>query len=142
MKILVTGSAGFIAENLIRVLKRKGHENIQILDSNATRKAFVANQIIQKKPSVIGVYRLLMKEGSDNIRESAIQDILKTIIDSGIKVIIYEPGLCLEEIHNSKIYKNFEKFVNDSDLIIANRKSEELAKISKEIYTRDIFQEN
>jgi len=110
-----------------------------IVDTNTTRKDFIADSILDKKPKTVGIYRILMKEGSDNFRESAVQGVMKRIKAKGIKTIIYEPFLEIREYYNSEVYPSFEKFKNDSDIIIANRYSELLDDVKNKVYTRDIF---
>ena len=113
-----------------------------IVEANSTRKEFIANQIISKNPKVLGIYRLVMKEGSDNFRESAIQGVMKRAKAKGIPIIIYEPKLDSKEFFGSEVYSNLKKFIDDADLIIANRYSDELKHAGDKIYTRDIFREN
>ena len=113
-----------------------------IVEANSTRKEFIANQIISKNPKVLGIYRLVMKEGSDNFRESAIQGVMKRVKAKGIPIIIYEPNLDSKEFFGSVVYSNLKKFIDDADLIIANRYSDELKQAGDKIYTRDIFREN
>ena len=113
-----------------------------IVDSNSTRKSFIANQIMKRSPRIVGVYRLIMKDGSDNFRESAIQSIMKNLMDKGIEIIIFEPNYNKDFFNGAMICNDINKFIENSDLIIANRLSEELTKFRKKVYTRDIFQEN
>jgi UDPglucose 6-dehydrogenase len=110
-----------------------------IVDSNTTRKDFIANSIIAKNPKVVGIYRLVMKEGSDNFRASAIQGIMKRIKAKGIDVVIYEPVMKELEFFNSKIIKNLEEFKKMSDIIVANRLSDDIKEVHERVYTRDIF---
>ena len=113
-----------------------------IVESNKIRKEFIASEITNMKPKAIGFYRLVMKEGSDNFRESSIQDIIKIIIASGIKVFLYEPNYFKNSYLGAKVIKNLDDFVSKSDLIVANRLSEDLTDHKDKIYSRDIFREN
>lgn len=113
-----------------------------VVESNSTRKDHIANMIIQKEPKVVGVYRLTMKKGSDNFRQSAIQGVIKRIKAKGIEVVIYEPAYEDETFYNSKVYKDLEQFKEDSDIIITNRLDESLKDVKEKLYTRDIFFEN
>ena len=113
-----------------------------IVDSNTTRKDFIADYIINKKVKTVGIYRLLMKNNSDNFRESAIQGIMKRIKGKGIRVIIYEPSLNEKEFFNSKVISSLDAFKKQSDLIIANRLSDNLKDVRNKLFSRDIFLEN
>ena len=113
-----------------------------IINSNSMRKDFIAEQIIQMKPKVVGIYKLVMKEGSDNIRESSIQGIMKRIKSKGISVIVYEPMIQEHSFFNSDVIKDLKEFKKKSDLIICNRMSKELKDVQKKIFTRDIFQKD
>lgn len=110
-----------------------------IVEANRTRKTFIADAIISKKIKKVGIYRLIMKAGSDNFRESSIQDIIKEIKMAGIEVLIYEPNLHEADYLGSKIVSNLEAFKSESELIVANRLNSELSDCSHKIYTRDIF---
>jgi UDPglucose 6-dehydrogenase len=110
-----------------------------IVGANSTRKDFIAHSIIQKSPEVVGVYRLIMKSGSDNYRESSISGIIRRIKAEGIEVVIYEPTAESSELFNSAVIRNFDEFKKMSSLIIANRTTEELNDVSDKVYTRDIF---
>lgn len=110
-----------------------------IVNSNKTRKEFITDEILQKKPEVVGIYRLTMKSGSDNFRSSAIQDIIKNLKAENQKIIIYEPTLNKDEFNGCKIVNNLEKFKNISSVIMANRLEEKLMDVKEKVYTRDLF---
>lgn len=110
-----------------------------IVDSNRTRKDFIADSILAMNPKVVGIYRLVMKSGSDNFRASAIQGIMKRIKAKGIDVIVYEPVLDESEFFSSKVFKDVEEFKNLSDIIVTNRLSSDLDDVIHKVYTRDIF---
>ena len=110
-----------------------------IVDSNDTRKNHIAEMITKRNPKVVGVYRLTMKTGSDNFRQSAIQDVINRIREQGIEVVIYEPVLDTAEFEGSRVFKDFEAFKAEADVIVANRLSEELKDVEEKVYTRDVF---
>lgn len=110
-----------------------------VVDSNRTRKDFIANQIIQKHPKKVGVYRLTMKEGSDNFRTSSVQDVMKRIRARGIEVVVYEPTLKEKLFFNSKVIADFDSFKKESDIIIANRWDDMLTDVEGKVYTRDLY---
>jgi len=113
-----------------------------IIDSNTMRKDFLGSEIAKKNPKTVGVYKLAMKEGSDNIRESSMQGIMKRIKAKGINVIIYEPLISDNIFFNSKVYTDLSEFKKDSDLILCNRNHTDLDDVKNKVFTRDIFQQN
>ena len=110
-----------------------------IVDSNSTRKDFIAEQIIAKKPKVVGVFRLTLKAPSDNFRQSSLQGIMKRVKAKGIPVVVYEPSYKEEEFFGSKVIKNLEEFKKYCDVIVSNRMSPELADVKEKVYTRDLY---
>ena len=115
-----------------------------IVNSNNTRKKYISDIILEKKPKVIGIYRLTMKSGSDNFRQSAIQDIIQNIKNSNnkIKIIIYEPQLNTDNFNNCEIVNNFNKFYDDSDIVLANRIDDNINTNMDKVYTRDLYYNN
>lgn len=118
-----------VPQNLIRA----------IVEANTTRKDFIANEIIKRNPKVVGIYRLIMKAGSDNFRTSSIQGIMKRIKAKGIEVIIYEPALEKEYFFNSRVFKDITQFKQASNVIVSNRMSDDLKDVTEKVYTRDLF---
>jgi len=118
-----------VPQNLIRA----------IVDANRTRKDFLADQIIAKRPRKVGIFRLTMKAGSDNFRQSSIQGIMKRIKAKGIEVVVFEPSLGEDSFFGSKVYRDLTAFKRESDVIIANRNDPELADVADKLFTRDIF---
>lgn len=121
-----------VPQNLIRA----------VVDANRTRKDFLADQIIAKAPKVVGIYRLVMKANSDNFRQSSIQGIMKRIKAKGIEVIVYEPALQEADFFGSRVIRDLEAFKSEADLIVSNRRTEDLADVDAKIFTRDIFGSN
>ncbi len=110
-----------------------------IVDANRTRKDHIADMIINRKPKIVGIYRLTMKTDSDNFRQSAVQGVMKRIKAKGIEVIVFEPALTSDDFYNSKVVKSLEEFKKQADVIVANRITEEIADVVDKVYTRDLY---
>lgn len=110
-----------------------------IVEANSTRKDFIANDILSRKPRIVGIYRLVMKAGSDNYRASSVQGIMKRLQAQGVQLIVYEPMVGASEFHGSRVVADLEAFKQESDLIIVNRRVPALNDVMDKIYTRDLF---
>ena len=110
-----------------------------IVEANTTRKDFIANAVLSRNPKVVGIYRLVMKEGSDNIRASAMQGVMKRLKAKGVQVIVYEPSMQETEFYHSEILDDLRDFKQRSDVIVANRRHADLDDVAAKVYTRDLF---
>jgi UDPglucose 6-dehydrogenase len=118
-----------VPQNLIRA----------IVDANRTRKDFLSDQILMTGARTVGIYRLVMKAGSDNFRQSSIQGIMKRLKAKGVEVIVYEPALDQEDFYRSRVVRDLQYFKDQSDLIVANRVTDEVKDVAEKIFTRDLF---
>ena len=119
-----------IPQNIIRA----------IVEANATRKDFIAEEIMRRNPGVVGIYRLVMKSGSDNFRASSIQGVMRRLMARGVEVIIHEPELKETVFHNAKVVSDLDTFKGVADIIVANRMSDALRDVTDKVYTRDVFE--
>lgn len=110
-----------------------------VVDANRTRKDHIVDMVIKRRPRIVGIYRLTMKTGSDNFRQSAVLGVMKRIKDKGIEVVVYEPTLCKDEFYNSRVIEDLNEFKKISDIIVANRLSDEIIDVADKVYTRDLY---
>lgn len=110
-----------------------------IVDANRTRKDHISDMILKRKPKIVGIYRLTMKTDSDNFRHSAIQGVMKRLKGKGIQVVVYEPALASDDFYNSRVIKDFDEFKKISDVIVANRLTDDIRDVIDKVYTRDLF---
>jgi UDPglucose 6-dehydrogenase len=113
-----------------------------IVSANATRKDFVAEDILKRKPKVVGIYRLVMKTGSDNYRSSSVQGVMKRLKAKGIEVIVYEPAIAESKFFGSRLVNSLKDFKAESDVIVANRQTNDLSDVLEKVYTRDLFRQD
>ena len=142
MKIAIAGTGYVGLSNAILLSQHNEVPNNligAIVESNTTRKDFIATSILKLKPKVVGIYRLTMKAGSDNYRTSSIQGIMKRIKAKGIEVIIYEPTLNEAEFYHSKVINDLSQFKQRADVIVANRITDNLQDVAAKVYSRDLF---